>query len=240
VGATVGILVLSQVLPYIIISSYGIIYTVPIHGFPMPINLGIALLSGGLGVGVTLFATWFAVVSSLREAPATLMLPRAPVAGKRILLERVRPIWQRLSFTWKVTCRNLFRYKRRFLMTVIGISGCAALLLVGFGLHDSIWDIIDRQYGPIIHYDTTVGLDDDAIELDVRRAVEYLEGIGEVSGIVRVQNENLQAGTAASNETIRVNVVVPRHSEEMATVITFRNRVSGEDLPFDDDAVLIT
>ena len=240
VGATVGILVLSQVLPYIVMSSYGIIYTVPMHELPLPIDLGIALMSGGIGVGVTLLATWGAVVSSLREAPATLMLPRAPKAGKRILLERVTPIWRRLSFTWKVTCRNLFRYKRRFLMTVIGISGCAALLLVGFGLHDSIWDIIDRQYGPIIHFDTTVGLDDDAIELDVCRVIEYLESTGEVSGIVRVQNENMRAGTADDEETIRVNVVVPRDAKQMSQAITFRNRQSGEELTLDDDAVLIT
>lgn len=240
VGATVGILVLSQVLPYIVMSSYGIIYTIPMHELPLPIDLGIALMSGGIGVGVTLLATWGAVVSSLRETPATLMLPRAPKAGKRILLERVAPIWRRLSFTWKVTCRNLFRYKRRFLMTVIGISGCAALLLVGFGLHDAIWDIIDQQYGPIIHFDTTIGLDDNAIELDVRRVIKYLESTGEVSGIVRVQNENMRAGTADDEETIRVNVVVPRDVEQMSQAITFRNRQTGEKLAFGDDTVLIT
>ena len=240
VGAFVGIAILSQVLPYIVMRAYSIIYTVPIHAFPLPVNAGIALMSGGLGVGVTLAATWGAVVSSLREAPATLMLPRAPKAGKRILLERVRPVWQHLSFTWKVTCRNLFRYKRRFLMTVIGISGCTALLLVGFGLHDAIWDIIDRQYGPIIHFDTTIGLDDDAIELDVRRVCDYLDSTGEVEGIVRVQNENMQAGAADSDETIRVNVVIPRDVDDMARAITFRNRLSGTPLDLDDDAVLVT
>ena len=240
VGATVGIVILSQVLPFIVMSAYSIIYTVPLHPFPLPINLGIALTSGGLGVGVTLLATWGAVVSSLREVPATLMLPRAPKAGKRILLERIIPVWRRLSFTWKVTFRNLFRYKRRFLMTVIGISGCTALLLVGFGLHDSIWDIIDCQYGPIIHFDTTVGLDDEAIELDVHRVVRCLEDSGEVTGIVRVQNENMQASADGYDETIRVNVVVPRDAEAMARVITFRNRLSGAELPLDDDAVLVT
>ncbi|MBQ1841065.1 MAG: ABC transporter permease, partial [Atopobiaceae bacterium] len=239
-GATIGILALSQVLPFIVTSAYSIIYTIPLHPFPLPVSPGIALMSGGLGVGVTLLATWGAVVSSLREVPATLMLPRAPVAGKRILLERVRPIWQRLSFTWKVTCRNLFRYKRRFLMTVIGISGCAALLLVGFGLHDSIWDIIDRQYGPIIHFDTTIGLDDNAIELDVRRAIDYLESTGEVDGIVRVQNENMQAGAAGTDETIRVNTVIPRDAGTMDEVITFKNRVSGKSIELTDDSVVIT
>ena len=240
VGATVGIAALSQVLPYIVTTAYSIIYSVPLRHFPLPIDLGISLISGGLGVGVTLAATWAAVVASLREVPANLMLPRAPKSGKRILLERIGFIWRNLSFSWKVTCRNLFRYKRRLTMTVIGISGCTALLLVGFGLHDAIWDIIDGQYGPIIHYDTTVGLDADATEIDVDNVVTYLDGTGEVTGITRVQQENMQAGVDSDEETIRVQVVIPRDKDELAQAVTFRNRVSHELVAFDDDAVVIT
>jgi len=236
----VGIAALSQVLPYIVTTAYSIIYAVPLRHFPLPIDLGISLISGGLGVGVTLAATWAAVVASLREVPANLMLPRAPKSGKRILLERIGFIWRNLSFSWKVTCRNLFRYKRRLTMTVIGISGCTALLLVGFGLHDAIWDIIDGQYGPIVHYDTTVGLDADATEIDVDNVVTYLDGTGEVTGITRVQQENMQAGVDSDEETIRVQVVIPRDKDELAQAVTFRNRVSHELVAFDDDAVVIT
>lgn len=244
VGATVGIAILSQVLPYIIMSAYSIIYTYPPLPLPLPIDPLIALASGGLGVGVTLAATWFAVVSSLRETPATLMLPRAPAAGKRILLERIGPLWSHVSFSWKVTLRNLFRYKRRFLMTVIGVSGCTALLLVGFGLHDSIWDIIDRQYGPIVHYDTTIGLDDDATSLDVDKVVAYLEKTGEVSDIVRVQQENMRAGgTGVSTsvvDTTHVSVVIPQNEPDLTRSLTFRDRVSGNEVPIDENAVLVT
>ena len=241
VGATLGILVLSQVLPYIIIMSYGIIYAVPVHGFPLPVNMGIALVSGGLGVGVTLLATWFAVESSLRETPATLMLPRAPKAGKRILLERIGPIWSRLSFSWKVTCRNIFRYKRRLSMTVIGISGCTALLLTGFGLHDSIWDIIDNQYGPIIHFDTTIGLDDNAIRLDADRVEKYLASREGVSDVTRVQHENMQAGAPDYDGALmRIQVVIPRSADEFARSVTLRNRLGNNDIAFDDDAVVVT
>ncbi|MBR1828164.1 MAG: ABC transporter permease, partial [Atopobiaceae bacterium] len=239
--ATLGILVLSQVLPYIIIMSYGIIYAVPVHGFPLPVNMGIALVSGGLGVGVTLLATWFAVESSLRETPATLMLPRAPKAGKRILLERIGPIWSRLSFSWKVTCRNIFRYKRRLSMTVIGISGCTALLLTGFGLHDSIWDIIDNQYGPIIHFDTTIGLDDNAIRLDADRVEKYLASREGVSDVTRVQHENMQAGAPDYDGALmRIQVVIPRSADEFARSVTLRNRLGNYDIAFDDDAVVVT
>lgn len=241
VGAAIGIAVLSQVLPYIITSSYSIIYTIPLHPFPLPVRMDIALLSGGLGVAVTLGATYAAVVASLRETPATLMLPRAPAAGKRILLERIGPLWSRLSFSWKVTFRNLFRYKRRLTMTVIGISGCTALLLVGFGLHDAIWDIIDCQYGPIIHYDTTVGLNSDATKADVDAVVDYLESSGNADDLVRVQQNNMRAGAQTGElEPMRVQVVVPRSKDDIVRAVTFRNRVSGQPVAFGNDSVVIT
>lgn len=239
-GAALGIIVLSQVLPYIVTSSYAIIYTIPLRPFPLPIDPVVALMAGGLGVGVTLLSTWAAVVASLHEAPATLMLPRAPASGKRILLERVRPVWRHLSFSWKVTCRNLFRYKRRLAMTVVGISGCTALLLVGYGLHDSIWDIIDCQYGPIIHFNMTVGLDDEATEFDVRRVIDLLEGTGHVNGIERVHQANMQAGKNRSDTTMRVQVIVPRSSDELERVVTLRERTTQDAIPFDDDTVVVT
>ena len=244
VGATLGVIVLSQLLPYIIMSAYSIIYAVPPLDLPLPVDWGVALSAAGLGVGVTLLTTWVTVYSSLREPPATLMLPRAPKAGRRILLEHVTPIWRRLSFSWKVTARNLFRYKRRLLMTVIGISGCASLLLVGFGLHDSIWDIIDLQYGPIIHYDTTVGLSDASTELDVSAVTDYLGSAGGASDIVRVQRESMQAtgtgpSTSATSKT-HVTVIVPQDSLQAQEAVTFRDRTTGAAVAFDDDAVLVT
>ena len=244
VGATLGVIVLSQLLPYIIMSAYSIIYAVPPLDLPLPIDWGVALSAAGLGVGVTLLTTWVTVYSSLREPPATLMLPRAPKAGRRILLEHVAPIWRRLSFSWKVTARNLFRYKRRLLMTVIGISGCASLLLVGFGLHDSIWDIIDLQYGPIIHYDTTVGLSDASTELDVSAVTDYLGSAGGAGDIVRVQRESMQAtgtgsSTSATSKT-HVTVIVPQDSLQAQEAVTFRDRTTGAAVVFDDDAVLVT
>lgn len=244
VGATLGVIVLSQLLPYIIMSAYSIIYAVPPLDLPLPVDWGVALSAAGLGVGVTLLTTWVTVYSSLREPPATLMLPRAPKAGRRILLEHVTSIWRRLSFSWKVTARNLFRYKRRLLMTVIGISGCASLLLVGFGLHDSIWDIIDLQYGPIIHYDTTVGLSDASTELDVSAVTDYLGSAGGASDIVRVQRESMQAtgtgpSTSATSKT-HVTVIVPQDSLQAQEAVTFRDRTTGAAVAFDDDAVLVT
>lgn len=244
VGAVVGILVLSQVLPRIIVRSYAIIYAVPLVSLPLPIDPVIACAAGALGVGVTLLATWLAVVSSLRETPATLMLPRVPKAGRRILLERVTPLWSRLSFSWKVTFRNLFRYKRRFLMTTIGIAGCAALLLVGFGLHDAIWDIIDNEYGPIVHYDTTIGLDEVSTEADVQRVVDFLKasGVGGDDGrdIVRAHEEHMRAGSTTYEGSLRVQVLIPQDEKHFSVAETFKDRQTQRVMPFGPDEVFVT
>ena len=239
VGAALGIVLLSEILPYVVTSSYAIIYTPPVR-FPLPIDVGFALAAGGLGVGVTLVATLFAVVTSLREAPATLMLPRPPARGKRILLERVGFIWRRVSFSWKVTLRNLFRYKRRFTMTVLGVAGCTALLLVGFGLHDAVWDIIECQFGPIIHYNLTVVLDDDVSETGIDEAIELLNGKGEADKLVRIQQENMLAGSDGVDSTQFVSVIVPKDAAEIDKMVTFRERISKKPVPFGGDAVVIT
>lgn len=236
-GAVIGIAILSQILPYIVMQAYAIIYAVPSQSLPLPIHPGIALLSGGAGVGVTLLCTWLAVVSSLRETPSRLMLPRPPKAGKRILLERIGPLWRHLSFSWKVTCRNIFRYKRRFFMTIIGISGCTALLLVGFGLHDAIWDIIDNQFGPIQHYNVVVSLNDNATDEDAD-AVQRILNEHDGADLTRVTIENMRVTSA--NDELSVQVIVPQQSDKLTKVITFRERASHETVPFDDDAVLIT
>lgn len=238
-GAVIGIAVLSQILPYIVMRAYAIIYAVPAPPLPLPIQPGAALLSGGLGVGVTLLCTWFAVVSSLRETPSRLMLPRPPKAGKRILLEHVGPLWRRMSFSWKVTCRNIFRYKRRFLMTLIGISGCTALMLVGFGLHDSIWDIIDNQFGTIQHYNTVVSLDANATDGDLESVRRMLRE-HDATELTRVDVQNMQVAGTDDADPLSVQVIVPQEASALTDVITFRERVGHTSVAFDDDAVLVT
>ena len=238
-GAVIGIAVLSQILPYIVMRAYAIIYAVPAPPLPLPVQPGAALLSGGLGVGVTLLCTWFAVVSSLRETPSRLMLPRPPKAGKRILLEHVGPLWRRMSFSWKVTCRNIFRYKRRFLMTLIGISGCTALMLVGFGLHDSIWDIIDNQFGTIQHYNTVVSLDANATDGDLESVRRMLRE-HDATELTRVDVQNMQVAGTDDADPLAVQVIVPQEASALTDVITFRERVGHNPVAFDDDAVLVT
>ena len=235
-GSVLGIAVLSQVLPAVISEAYAIIYFVP-RG-PLPIDLRLAGLAAGLGVGVTLVATWAAAFATLRERPATLMLPRAPKAGKRILLERIAPLWRRLSFSWKVTFRNLFRYKKRFVMTVIGIAGCTALLLTGLGLQDAINDIIDKQYGEIVHYNAVVTTDDDLPAASQQELDDLLGAGGAVESSTRVQSASMVA-SGPDKADVHASVVVPEDPGGLADFLTVRTRVGHEPLSIGDDGVVL-
>ncbi|MCB7037456.1 FtsX-like permease family protein [Eggerthella sinensis] len=238
-GSLVGIVILSQVLPAVIMKAYGIIYFVPALPLPLPIDPWFAGLAAGLGVGVTLFATWAAVTATLRERPALLMLPRAPKAGKRILLERIGPVWRHLSFSWKVTFRNLFRYKKRFIMTVIGIAGCTALLLTGLGLSDAINDIIDKQFGEITKYNATVTLADDISDADEAQVDRLLDDDAVVSAHTAVMRQNLLA-TGPDKKDMHMELVVPEDPGAFDQYVTLRTRAGQEPLTLAADGLLLT
>ena len=157
-GSVFGLLVGFQVFPVVIWQAYAIMYNLPPLVTAFQTNY--ALISSLAAILCTMLATFFACYSTLMETPARLMLARAPKAGKRILLEHITPIWSRMRFTHKVTARNLIRYKKRFFMTVIGIAGCIALLLTGFGMRDSISDIINKQFNDLCQYNLIVGVKD--------------------------------------------------------------------------------
>lgn len=235
-GSVVGIAALSITLPAIIMIAYSVMYIVPIAN--LGIDWWVAGISCLVGVGITLVATWAAVASTLRESPADLMLPKAPKSGKRILLERIRPLWRHLSFLWKVTCRNLFRYKKRMIMTVIGIAGCTALLLTGFGLQNSINDIIDIQYGEIIKYNTTVIMDDDATDEDKEALNRLLSQEGEVENEASAIRESVVA-LGGINE-YAVPLIVPTNPDEYESVRVMRERVGHKPLELTDGGALIS
>ena len=240
-GAVIGIACLSQVLPGVIVSAYGSIYTIPNGGAPYPIQLDSALLSGLSGIGITLLSTAAAVLSSLKEEPSSLMLPKAPKAGSKILLERVEPLWSRLSFSWKVTIRNLVRYKRRLIMTLVGIAGCTALLLVAFGLRDSISDIIDNQWPTISHYDYIVGMTSDVSEEEADQINAELNQVG-ATNIHRITRENvlLESPTQKAGSLTRTTIMTSSSLQDMAGLATLRNRLSGQGIELGEDSVVIT
>ena len=242
VGAIIGIVALSKFLPWFIMGAYAIIYAVPCR--PCPIDPAMTAAAAGLGVGITVIATWFAAASTLRERPAFLMLPRAPKAGKRILLERIRPVWRRLSFSWKVTSRNLFRYKRRFIMAIVGIAGCTALLLTGLGLQNAINDIIDKQYGELYHYNTIVRMASDSTDDEKSQVEQRVEedASGEYAWLATAnkQAQSISDDDGADVSQHRVDIVVPEHPDTFSDFNTMRTREGHEELALSDEGVLVS
>ena len=242
VGSVLGIAILSQVLPWVVEFAYAIIYNIPIV-MPLPIDAGISLVASCVGLGVTFLAIFGAAAATLREVPATLMLPRAPKAGKRILLEHVGIIWRNLSFSWKVTCRNLFRYKRRLAMTLIGIAGCTGLLLTGLGLHDSIWDIIAYQYenaDAITRYNVIIGMSSDADDTDMDRVEDVLADVGAADGFARFDLENMQASAEGYSGTTALQVNVADDCAAFEELVDMRTRSGKEHIAFGPRSVVIT
>ena len=235
IGSVIGVFVFGTLLPWIIMTSYQVTYAVPT--VPTPIDPAIAARAIGFSVGITALATWGAAAASLRERPAALMLPRVPKAGKRIFLERIRPLWSRMTFSHKVTARNLLRYKRRFFMAVVGIAGCTALLVIGFGLRDVIGSIVSSQFGELVHYDVAVRVDEDATD-DALRQVEGALGSDDVAAYLSVDDFNMIAEGA--EDELRIEVVVPREAAELPAFTTLRDRESGEALQLQEGQVVLT
>ena len=236
-GSIVGILFGEKVFPYIIITAYGIMYP-HMHNVVIPYNLEYALMASMAALVCTLFATIFSCYRELREQAAELMRPPAPKNGKRVLLERMTWIWSRLSFTWKATIRNLVRYKKRFFMTVFGISGCMALLLVGFGLKDSIFDIGKIQYHELSLYNGNVVLNEEASEEEQDAAVKKLDADKRVKSTA----ENLLTQVTISNgkEEKDVFLNVPKEEEHFSDFVVNRDRITKEQYTLDDSGVILT
>jgi putative ABC transport system permease protein len=196
-----------------------------------------ASLVAGACLSVTaiiLLTTLASIYKELLEVPAQLMRPKAAKAGKKILLERIPWIWKKVSFMHKVTIPNLFRYKKRFLMTVIGISGCSALLVAGFGLNDSISDIVPSQYSNIYHYDATVSADSEK-NPDLKKQLENLQGIKEV---YELQDMSVTVNYDDKDVSATVNIVdSPADFEEF---MTFYDMDSSKTLTLDNSGVLLS
>ena len=236
-GSGVGMLIGMQLFPRIILSAYNIMYDLP--DLLTPFNWGFGLLATGAAVACTLLATLNACWAELREQPASLMLPKAPKAGKRILLEHIGPVWRRLRFTHKVTARNLFLYKKRFFMTVVGIAGCTALLVTGFGLQDSISDIVEKQFDELAHYQMLVSLQDESA-LDGRDLAAILNDETKVTGHLAVSQQDATVVPEGGSEEDNLYIVVPSDTEAMTEYFTFRQRTTGETVPFEGGSVVIS
>lgn len=235
-GTLVGLAVGFKAFPSIIWSAYEMMYYMP--AIATPWRLSQALFSGGTLTVLSLLVTALTCRSSLSETPAALMLPRAPKAGKRILLERITPLWRHIPFSWKVTCRNLFRYKKRFWMTVIGVAGCTSLLIAGFGISDSLNAIITKQYEDIFHYDLmTVVTEEDALTQGAVQ--EYLfdnPSVFSDSLAVSIQSTRQEI----KNGEADVYLMIPKDLSSFGSFVDLHERVSRKATPLQEDGIIIT
>lgn len=232
-GSIAGQVVGFKVIPVVLWNAYGVMYHLP--EFVADYNIKIALLSSGMAVISTLGATYFSANSALKEKPSTLMLPRAPKVGKRILLERIKPLWSLFSFNLKSTARNIFRYKKHFYMTVIGVSGCTALLVAGFGLRDSIKNIGTLQFEELFKHDLEIVLEEDF----------PLEDIDTITSPHQEIIETLQVFTDRgfiehNGRSIETTLVAVEDISDLSTYVVFRDRVKASLIETKKESIVIS
>ena len=236
VGALLGLAVGLTLLPWIICNAWNIIYTLgPIQYGLEPVTSAVACLAA---IGTVTLSALGACFSTLAAVPAQLMRPKAPPAGKRVLLERLPFLWRRLSFNYKITIRNLFRYQRRFWMTVIGIGGCAALIVTAFGLRGSIFDIMDKQFEEIYGYTAQIGLVDKVTPGELREVTQALDEDPLAEGWLVCCSASMTAETDAY--TVDCTVQVFPDQASMAPFIHLRYRTDDEPVTLSDDGVVLT
>ena len=237
-GSVLGMLIGEKIIPYIIITAYGIMYHNVANTISIDYQPGFALIASTASVVCTVGATLFASGKELQETPASLMRPPAPKEGKRVLLERLTFIWKHLSFSWKSTIRNLFRYKKRLIMTVFGIAGSMGLMLVGFGIQDSISDIAAIQYRELQHSDGMVIEDSDATEEEHAELFEYMKENEQIAHCNRVQMTKISAPKGSSS--VSIYLFVPESLSEFAKDVTLKNRITGETYELTDEGAAIS
>lgn len=237
IGSMIGLVAGQKFLPVVIIEAYKILY----NNLPevlTPLYAGYSISATLLAVAVITLAAFSACNREMREVPAQLMRPEAPKNGKRIFLERVSFLWKHMTFSQKSTARNLFRYKKRFLMTVLGIGGCMGLLLVGFGLKDSIMAIGEKQFGQIRVFSATITLDDDSTSEEREEVLQKIRSDKDVTASMEAVETTVDA--SAGDETRSTYLVVASDPEALDDFVKLRDRKTQEMYQLDDSGVIIT
>lgn len=234
VGGVLGLVIGYILFPKMIFTAYQIMYQMPdieLHAYT-----DISLFSVLAAVACTTVATLWACLATLRETPASLMRPRTPKAGKRVFLEYIKPLWRRMSFIHKVTARNLFRYQKRFWMTVIGIGGCTALIIAGFGMRSSLLFTMSRQYDELFHYSAQVTLADNALPEERAAVEDFLAGDSRVVNYIPCAASSATVVTPSYSTTAYVEVMA---SDEIGKVVDLFDYKSGDPITMDDEGVYI-
>lgn len=236
IGGFLGMCIGFVILPTIIWKMYMMMYQMT------DVVLEFNWLYGGIGLCLILVcivgATIYSIQKELQETPATLMRPKAPKMGKRVLLEKIPFIWKRLSFSRKVTVRNIFRYKKRVLMTIIGIMGCTSLILAGFGLKDSISAIMPSQYGRVFNYDMQINLKDGLTDDQIKN---YMEKLAKRDDVVKVAETYLTSTTVENGSLDEdAQIIVPKENEGLKDLITIYDKKTKQPINLNNDEICLT
>lgn len=237
-GSIFGVLIGEKILPFIIIYAYMILYK-HLPAILVPYHMSYALQASGIAVACTLIATIASCYKELASEPAELMRPAAPKQGKRILLERIGIIWKHLNFTWKSTVRNLIRYKKRFFMTIFGIGGCMALMVVGFGLKDCIYEIVSLQYEKVQFYDAATYMSDDISEENRQQLHDYLDQNADIKETIEARMQKTDVKSASGKKTLYL--MVPSDNEKIEDFLSFHSRTNKDEVySLKKDEVILT
>ncbi len=236
-GCILGVSVGSTLIPWIVMTAYGMLY-VNMSTILTPIQPLYSIMASGMAIVCTVGAAWLACHHALTSQAAQLMRPVAPTKGKRIFLERLPFIWKHLSFSVKSTLRNLFRYKKRLFMTLFGIGASMGLLIVGFGLQDSLEVIVNKQYSSIWMYDSMVYFNDADDEEAMGALDQYMTESQKIDSWLDVSSEAMEA---EANDVLKsIMLLVPKDAEQVESFIDLTNRTSGEHFTLDDSSAVIS
>lgn len=236
-GSVLGVLIGEKILPYIIVYAYGILYQHITH-ILIPYQWIYAWMAAAAAIVCTMAATFFACYKELVAQPAVLMRPPAPKNGQRVFLERIKFIWKHLSFTWKSCIRNLTRYKKRFFMTVFGIGGCMGLMLVGYGIKDSCYEIAELQFRDIQMYDGNVYLKEDISDETRQNLLDYMKDDSDISHYMQTSMKNVTLVNGKNKrDTYQVVFSEPK---DVKDYFDFHDRKSKEEYTLDDEGVIIS
>lgn len=226
-----------RVLPAIITKMYGMMYTIP--EAILEFNVKYAIIGTGVAIACTIGATIYSCIKELKQSPANLMRPKAPKPGKRVILENISFIWSRLNFTQKVTARNIFRYKKRFLMTIIGVAGCTALILAGFGLKDAVGQMIPSQYGEVFQYDIQISLKDNLTTSKIDEEAQIIQNLEPITSILKANMQSVEITNIKNTQNIQL--IVPENIEQMSEFIALQQRTNRKNTyTLGNDGVIVT
>lgn len=236
IGSVLGLIIGFNVFPRVIIDAYGSLYNLPSAGTVYYASYSIQSII--VALLCTLISSLVVLRYDLFSTPAILMRPKAPKAGQRIFLERLTFIWKRLSFNHKVTARNLFRYKQRMFMTVFGIAGCMALIITGFGVRDSISDVVSIQFSKLWHYHAIVTYNDEATKEDTAVYEEDVKKVPDLAKRLVLSQQSVRV-MKKGQTTQTVTLDVPKETKNLADFVLFNDRKSGEVYTLTDKGVII-